>query len=100
MTSSFRIHSTTISILFLAFLLANLFLFKSALLGGILLIFFLYLLGSMAGHGLAPKDSAPLQWWKGATVILSLIMLMGSAVYYAADYLQGVSWTIALLLIP
>jgi len=100
MTASFRIHSTTISILFLGALLVNLFLFKSALLGAILLIFFLYLLGSLAGHGLAPRDPAPLQWWKGVVFVLSTIMLAGSGIYYAADYLQGVSWTIALILFP
>jgi hypothetical protein len=100
MNGLFRIHSTTISILFLGALLLNLFVLQSAYLGGILLVFFLYILGSIAGHGLAPQDPTPLQWWKGATVLLSIIMLAGSAVYYTADYVQSASWAIALLLLP
>jgi hypothetical protein len=100
MTSIFRIHSTTISLLFLGALLANFFLFKSALLGGILLIFFLGVLGSMAGHGLAPKDAAPLQWWKGVVIIISIIMLVGSLIYYTAAFTQSAAFALALLLIP
>jgi len=96
----FLFQSSILSVIFLAILVGNIFFWTNPILGVLLLIFYLFFYGQRIGSAVAPRETGPLQWWIGIWTLLSFVMIVGSAVYYAAPLKPEFAYTLLLLTVP
>lgn len=94
------LKSTIISVVFLAIFIGNAFVWQNPSFGLLLLIFYAFYFSARLGKGSIPNESPLFQWAFGFWLLLSLIMLAGSAAYYIAELTATVSQVIVLLSVP
>ncbi len=94
------LQSSIPSLLFLALWIGNTFFWKSAALGLVLIVGFLFLFPERFGRWALPRESAPHRWWMGLWLILSAIMVLGSIIYYLFSFPTPVAYVLLLLVIP
>jgi len=87
------------SVLFLAVFVLNLYVWKWAILGVLLLVFFLLFFGNALGKIITPYESHAAKTVFGAAGILAILSLYGSLLYYT-DLLNETSVAIGLIIIP
>ncbi|MBU0646229.1 hypothetical protein KJ611_01980 [Patescibacteria group bacterium] len=95
-----KLQSSIFTLIFLALLVANVYLWQIAWLGVILLIWYAIYFGAQLGRALAPDEHPFLQWWLGGFWLISGLMLAGSGIYYLAEISQLTSMVTALLSVP
>ncbi len=95
-----RIQSITISLIFLAFFIGNAFFLQSPILGACLLLFWLIYFGTHIGRLVAMKETPAIGWWIGAFILLSSVIIIGSAAYYIAAFSAPVALSLVILSIP
>jgi hypothetical protein len=95
-----RFQLTTLSVLFLATFVINTFVFESAQVGVFLLIVYLAIFGWEIGGIITSSEKAILRWWLGVWVLLSTLLLTGSAAYYLAMLTPEVIYVQILLTPP
>jgi hypothetical protein len=78
-------HSTTFSLLFIAFFVLNSFVLHNPYLGALLLIAYIIWFGLLFGELFSKNEKGPLKWWVGTMSLLSIIILIGSVTYYVAS---------------
>ncbi len=79
-----RAYSTILFPLFIAIFIANTFILQQPLIGIALLFVYLIWFGNALSAHILPQEDEPGRWWTGIFVLLSMIMALGSIVYYAA----------------
>lgn len=95
-----KIEFTIVSVLFLAVFCLNVFSFHSAALGAVLAFVFFALCGNKLGRVIAPTESKIIRLLSGTWLLLSAIMILGSAAYYVYAVTQTVVVVLVLLALP
>ncbi len=82
----FVVKSTTIWTIFPFVFAVNALWVKNAALGLVLLAAFLALLGSAVGRAAAPEEGRAVRWWLGVWQLLSALIIVAAAMYYAMPF--------------
>lgn len=90
-----RLYPTIFVTSFLALTLVNAAIWRHPAVGVILLAVFIFGFGTWVGRWAAPSEHGALQTWVGAWMLLSGVMLVGSAAYYAAAFTSPVALVLA-----
>jgi hypothetical protein len=93
-------QSNTIAILFLALVFANVYWWKSPILGGFLLVGFLLIVGRRVGTYTHPEDPGMLQTVWGAWFLLSGLIIFGCIAYYVSMFSATVANVLLFTAIP
>ena len=94
-----QLNYTTISVLFLAAFLFEHALWKSPGVGALLAAVFFLFFGSHLGRRILPEEPRVWQTCWGGTLLLSALMILGTAIYYLA-FLPPDLWVLVVLLTP
>ena len=81
--------------IFLALLVGNAFIWQQSIVGGILLVAFVVGFGTWVGRWAAPDEQGVVRIWIGTWMLLSTVMLAGSAAYYVAEFTRPVAVMLA-----
>ncbi|OGL66343.1 hypothetical protein A2856_01440 [Candidatus Uhrbacteria bacterium RIFCSPHIGHO2_01_FULL_63_20] len=95
-----RFYPTIFGLVFLAGWIGNAFFLQSTALGIALLALWLVLCGTLVGRAAAPQEHPALQLPLGAWLLLSGVMIVGAAVYYAWLYPPELAFALAFLSVP
>lgn len=93
-------HSTTLSLVFLALLAGNLLIWKNSVVGAGLLTLFFLLFSEQIGRGIVPNEHRALQWWIGAWMLISGIMIAGTVCFYATGFPADAAYAMGLFAVP
>lgn len=95
-----HLQSNTIALLFLALVFANVYWWKSPILGGFLLVGFLLIVGRRVGTYTHPEDPAILQTAWGVWFLLSGLIIFGCIAYYTAMFTATVANVLVFAAVP
>jgi hypothetical protein len=95
-----RIQHIILAVVFLAVWCGNAFFWQNEIIGASLLAGYIWLCGHLLSEGLISDTDVGSRWWFGVWMLLSGIMIAGSAVYYTIGFTPETAYTLLLLSVP
>ncbi|NBS41578.1 hypothetical protein EBS80_02865, partial [bacterium] len=95
-----RLYPSIFTVFFLGVLFGNAAVLRNPFVGAVALLVGLVVFGSWTGRLVAPGERGALRAWMGAWTLLSAIMIVGAACYYAAAFTAPAALSIAGLMGP